>query len=148
MFTIETSRMVGRSDMIVEDGLLKGAQQPDGILDIFSLKPSTGRESAFWFYDKENPDAKICHVGITWQRGRTEVSYGTETPYRRKGFMQEALVAFLEWFSTNTSENILWDSQAVMNPRIFWRNAGLSITVRLKRIILVAGMFTKYTVSK
>ena len=108
MFTIETSQMVGRSDMIVEDGLLKGAQQPDGILDIFSLKPSTGRESAFWFYDKENPDAKICHVGITWQRGRTEVSYGTETPYRRKGFMQEALVAFLEWFSTNTSENILW----------------------------------------
>ena len=108
MFTIETSRMVGCSDMIVENGLLKSAQQPEGILDIFSLKPSTGRESAFLFYDKENPDARICHVGITWKRGRTEVSYGTEAPYRRKGFMQEALVAFLKWFTTNTSENIIW----------------------------------------
>ncbi len=108
MFTIETSRMVGYSDIIVENGQLKCAQQSEEQNDIFSLKPSTGREAAFVFYEKENPDARICHIGVTWQRNRTEVTYGTETPYRQKGFMQEALVAFLKWFTTNTSENIIW----------------------------------------
>lgn len=108
MLTIETSRMVGYSDMTVENGLLKGALRPEGALDILSLKPSTGRESAFVFYDKVNPDAMICHIGITWKRDRTEVSYGTESPYRHNGFMQEALVAFLKWFTTNTTENMVW----------------------------------------
>lgn len=108
MLTIETPRMVGYSEMTVEDGLLQCIPRPEGILDIISLKPLTGRESAFIFYDKYNPNAMICHIGITWKRSRTEVSYGTESPYRQKGFMQEALVAFLKWFTTNTSENAIW----------------------------------------
>ena len=94
--------------MVIENGRLKGAPLPEGIIDIFSLEPASGRESAFVFYDKDNPDNKICHVGITWQRGRTEVTYGTESPYRKKGFMQEALDAFLKWFAANISENKIW----------------------------------------
>ena len=108
MYTIETSWMLGYSDMTVENGLLKGAPRPEGSLVILSLKPSRGRESAFVFYDKNKPDTMICHIGITWKRGRTEVHYGTKSPYRQKGFMQEALVAFLKWFTTNTTEKVIW----------------------------------------
>lgn len=108
MYSIQTDRLVGYSDMIVTDGLIQKPTNDDNCINILSIKRSTGREVGFMFYDRNNQDTKICHVAITWQRNRTEVSYGTESLFRNKGYMQEALKAFLEWVSNSTKENNIW----------------------------------------
>ena len=108
MCIIQTDRLIGYSDMIVTDGFIQKPSVIDNCINILSIQKTTGREAGFMFYDKNNQDTLICHVAITWQRNRTEVSYGTESLFRNKGYMQEALNAFLEWFSNNTKEIKIW----------------------------------------
>ncbi len=108
MYEIETERLIGLSDLAIENGLLTCQPQTDNVINLLELKPSTGRESAFLFYEKKKKKALVCHIGITWKRGRTEVSYGTENDFRRLGYMQEALIGLLNWIIDNTEEDKIW----------------------------------------
>lgn len=109
MVKITTQRLVGLSDMEISEGKLKPINASDQAVDLFNLQPKTGRESGFLFYgiDSDYND-QICHIGITWQRGKFEVSYGTEKAYQRKGYMCEALSSFLDWIKHNTLEHEVW----------------------------------------
>ena len=108
MLEIKTKRLVGVSDMKIVDGKLQPIKRESDEINLFDLQPSSGKESGFIFYDKNNVDTIICHIGITWQRNRFEVSYGTEEAYRKKGFLQESLSAFLKWIISNTDEKEVW----------------------------------------
>lgn len=108
MLEIKTKRLVGVSDMKIVDRKLQPTKSESDDIDIFNLQPSSGKESSFIFYDINNVDTLICHIGITWQRNRFEVSYGTEEAYQEKGFLQEALSGFLKWIISNTDEKEIW----------------------------------------
>lgn len=108
MYRIETKRLVGLSDMTVENGCIAIQTQSYDAIDILELKPSTGRESGFLFYEKNNMNVLVCHIGITWKRGRIEVSYGTESDFRKQGYMQEALRGLLNWIIEETNEDKIW----------------------------------------
>lgn len=108
MLVIKTERLVGVSNMEIQGGKLVSIKREVNEINIFDLKPISGKESAFIFYDIHNTDIEICHIGITWKRNRFEVSYGTNEVYRRKGFLQEALSAFIEWVVSNTDEKEIW----------------------------------------
>lgn len=108
MICFQTERLIAKSEMrIVEGRLLKKESEPVTI-DIFNLKKTTGLESGFKFYDKEDENVEICHIGITWQRERFEVSYGTEPQFEGRGFMKEALSYLVSWIFANTEEPVIW----------------------------------------
>ncbi len=104
MICFETERMIVKSDMVVQDGTLKEKESQNSPMDILRIIPTTGLESAFVFYDKADGCTKICHIGITHQRERFEVSYGTEPSFRRHGYMKEALASLVDWIFANTNE--------------------------------------------
>ena len=108
MYKIETKRLIGFTDLIITDGFLRCSTKPTEINNILEIRPTSGRESSFLFYDKNSQETLICHIGITWQRGRTEISYGTVDRYRGNGLMQEALKGFLAWVVENTLESQIW----------------------------------------
>ena len=61
MYSFETSRLRGISDMIIENGKLICANKPND--NIFIIKQSTGKESGFVFYDKrDSNNIYICHI--------------------------------------------------------------------------------------
>ncbi len=86
MQRIETARLIGLSEILIEHGKILSYSSPVASINLLNIKPTTGREAGFVFYVKENTLIPVCHIGITWQRNRTEVSYGTEPDYRRCGF--------------------------------------------------------------
>lgn len=109
MIKIQTKRLVGFSDIVVENGCIKSDFVPqNATMNLLSLKPTTGMEQGFVFYSIDDPRNMICHIGLTFQRNKFEISYGTEPPYRRKGYMTEALVAFAGWLFENTSNVEIW----------------------------------------
>jgi RimJ/RimL family protein N-acetyltransferase len=107
MIKIETDRMLGLSDMSISEGKLVGAPKRE-IIDLLTIPVTTGREDAFRFYLKDQPDVEVCHIGFTPARDRFEISYGTELEFRKKGYMTEALQALTEWIFVNTAEGEIW----------------------------------------
>lgn len=107
MITFDTKRLTGLSDLVLVDQCL-GQQVNTVGIDLINLKPSTGREHAFCFYDKQNSNVLICHIAITDKRGRFEVSYGTEEPFRGNGYMTEALTCLCQWLYDNTDRVAIW----------------------------------------
>lgn len=107
MIEIVTKRLVGISEMVVEnyDIVPKIIDKPVSLLD---LRSRTGKENGFIFYDKDNQDILICHVGITDQRAKFEVSYGTEEKFRGKGYMSEALNGFVNFIFSETNRTEIW----------------------------------------
>lgn len=105
MSYFETERMIAKSEMVVQNGTLKGKDSPNSPMDdILHIHPMTGQESAFIFYNKADGCTQICHIGITHQRKRFEVSYGTELNFRGQGYMKEALASLVNWIFANTNE--------------------------------------------
>lgn len=108
MYQIETKRLIGESNILLNNGKIINNRSCQSI-NLDCLKPSTGTENGFVFYLKENPKIKVCHIGITWQRDRRlELTYGTEKRYENQKYMQEALQAFIQWVINNTRETELW----------------------------------------
>lgn len=107
MYQIETKRLIGKSNIMLENGKIIYNRNCHSI-SLDNLKPSTGTENGFVFYLKENPKIKVCHIGITWERNRLELTYGTEKRYENQKYMQEALQSFIQWVINNTIESELW----------------------------------------
>lgn len=107
MITFDTKRLICLSDLVLVDQHL---DQPTktGEIDVINIMPCTGREHAFCFYNNQNSDILICHIAITEKRGRFEVSYGTEEPFRGNGYMTEALESLCKWIFINTDRNSIW----------------------------------------
>ena len=108
MICFETQRMIAKSEMNIQNGVLTEKESNDRPKDILSLQPSTGLESAFIFYSKDDKSVRICHIQITHKRNRFEVSYGTEEKFRRQGYMKEALACLIDWIFSNTNELVIW----------------------------------------
>lgn len=112
MMEIITSRLIGKTEMMLVDSNLisKDNFSNDKITleNILTLQPCTGKENGFCFYDKNNQDVLICHIGITFQRDKFEVSYGTEEPFRNKGYLTEALLGFIDFIFSKTNESMIW----------------------------------------
>jgi len=106
MLEIRTNRLIGLSDMVIDNGTLKSLEKnvPFNLLEIIE---TTGRESGFQFYLTDGGD-KVCHIAITNQRNCFEISYGTVSEYRRQGYMREALNSFIEFVRDNTNERVIW----------------------------------------
>ena len=110
MHKIITERLIGISDLSIDNGLLKAAYPESYEPDIFS-ETSGFPELAdkFKFFTKDNLTDEICHILVLWKREKKpEVSYGTNDPYRGNGYMQEALNGFLQWVRENTDEKEIW----------------------------------------
>ena len=104
---IITERLVGYSDLVVENGHLVPKKIRESV-NFLNLKPRTGQEEGFVFYDKDDQNILICHVGITTKRERFEVSYGTEESFRENGYMLEALNGLIDFIFSKTNEKIIW----------------------------------------
>ena len=108
MIRFQTERLIAKSEMIVADDRLVEKEAEPTVIDIFNLRKRTGLESGFKFYDKADETVEVCHIGITWQRNRFEVSYGTEKAFEGQGFMKEALSHLVGWIFSNTKEPEIW----------------------------------------
>ena len=104
---IITKRLVGFSDLVIENGHIqsKPINEQGSLLQ---LKSITGKEEAFCFYDKNDQDILVCHVGITDKREKFEVTYGTVEKFRNRGYMSEALDGFVNFVFAETNEPIIW----------------------------------------
>lgn len=108
MLCFNTERMIAKSEMSIVSGNLIDTLPQNSSIDIFNLQPRTGLESCFRFYNNSNESIEICHIAIIGTRNRFEVSYGTETEFRRKGYMKEALAQLVNWIFFNTREKEIW----------------------------------------
>lgn len=108
MISFETDRLIAKSGMTIVDGKLLECKTDQTVIDIFTIKKTTGLESGFMFYDKVDETVEVCHIGITWQRNRFEVSYGTKAAFRGRGYMKEALSYLVDWIFANTKEPEIW----------------------------------------
>ena len=108
MIYFETERLIAKSEMTVVDGKLLERMSEPTVIDILNIKKTTGLESGFMFYDKADENVVVCHIGIIWQRGRFEVSYGTEKAFEGRGYMKEALSHLVNWIFDNTKEPEIW----------------------------------------
>lgn len=115
MITIETKRLIGKSDLEVVDGRVAFLEKNRNNFNLLSMKPATGMEQGFVFYLLEQPDELVCHIGITCARNRFEITYGTETKMRNSGYMTEAVAGFLEWLFTQTEVNKVWGFVPINN---------------------------------
>lgn len=103
-----TEHMIVKSNMQISDGkFVFKSLESSGKISLLDLKPSVPEDTGFIFYDSEQ-NVLICHVGITNKRERLEVSYGTEEPFRNKGYMTEALSFVVTWIFDSTTENQIW----------------------------------------
>lgn len=59
-------------------------------------------EFGFLFYDIEH-EQYICQIHFENKRREYEISYGTSEAFRRKGYMEEALLFFVKWIFSNTA---------------------------------------------
>jgi RimJ/RimL family protein N-acetyltransferase len=108
MIYFETERLICKSDLCLENGKLV-EDKKDNTIDILSIKPTTGKEGGFVFYHKKLSTVLICHVGITYARGRFEVTYGVDNElFRNQGYMTEALMALCKWLFNNTEQEKIW----------------------------------------
>lgn len=108
MITIETERLIGKSELEVINGKVSFFEKSIEHLDLLGIKPATGMEHGFIFYLKEQTEVMVCHIGIIYTRNRFEVSYGTEEQFRQQGYMKEALDNFVCWIFANTDELEIW----------------------------------------
>ena len=107
----ETTRLICKSEMNIIEGYPKPPVTKLKEINLLNIKPRTGREFGFVFYDK-NTDERICQIHFENKRRDYEISYGTEEQYWGKGYMQEALSFFVKWMFANTSVDCLY---ALMN---------------------------------
>lgn len=109
MFVEETSRLVCKSEMNIVNGFPESSRVEDrviNILDLSNLKPATGMEFGFMFYEKLT-GAEVCHIHFEGKRREYEVSYGTNDEFRGNGYMKEALAFFIAWIFKNTEVDTL-----------------------------------------
>lgn len=75
--------------------------KPNKKIDLLKLKEAPGIS----FYEKENICNKIVHMSLINSNGGLEISYGiSNTKYRNKKYMKEALDAFVSWLFLETDE--------------------------------------------
>jgi len=106
MIKFETEHLLAQTEMKIVDGKL--VPKINSNIDILNITITSGRESGFIFFDKNHPDALICHIDVITKRGKFELSYGTEKKYQCQGYMTEALSALTKWIFTNTNESEIW----------------------------------------
>lgn len=99
--TLETKRMIVKTNARLINRKIIFPDQPSHI-NILDIKPSIGENTGFMFYDKSDHRQLICHIALRDDRKPNEITYGTQETYRNKGYMQEALNAFIKWIFKNT----------------------------------------------
>lgn len=101
MITFDTKRMTMVAEKLsVVNGKIEEDKE-DTDVPLWELKPNTSK--CFNFYDKNNLNELICHIGFRHDRKPMEISYGTEQIYQKHGYMKEALSAFIKWYFENTN---------------------------------------------
>ena len=113
MLMFQTERLIAKSHMTLEEGLLRsGVVANKNIIDIFSndfeKRVDTQMRDSFVFYDKDNMDVPICYISYHKKRDRYELHWETLKPYREHGYMSEALIAFEKWMGIYTADRVLW----------------------------------------
>lgn len=107
MIIEKTDRLVCKSEMDIVDGFPVPHISNTKEINLFSIKPMTGREFGFVFYDKDS-DEIVCQIHFENKRRDYEISYGTYEKYRGKKYMQEALRFFVKWVFEKTSIDCLY----------------------------------------
>lgn len=116
MITIETERLIGKSELEIVDGKVCLQEKHNKGFDLLNCRPATGMEQGFAFYLKGKPGIEVCHIGITYARNKFEISYGTDRKeLRHCGYMTEAVGGFLEWLFSDTEENEVWGFVPINN---------------------------------
>ena len=87
--------MIMRTNLYVEDGRVKSQLEHSSKrtlpINLMKLEPTNPEDSCFVFYEQENPDQIICKVAYTEKREKPELFYETETMFRGKGYMTQAM---------------------------------------------------------
>ena len=95
---LKTPRLIMRTNIQFVSGHLVFPPRKREI-NLLNLQPNVAEDEGLIFYD--NSGNGVCHIGIRTDRKPCEISYGTQTPFRRNGYMQEALCFLLRLFSEN-----------------------------------------------
>lgn len=103
MIVEKTSRLICKTEMAIKNGIpVSPSDKGTSRINILELKPKTGMEYGFLFYEAEH-EQYVCQIHFENKRRDFEISYGTEAIFRGNGFMKEALQFFVQWIFTNTS---------------------------------------------
>lgn len=103
MIIDDTSRLLCKTEMIIDNGFPVAPKETNiSEISILDLKPKTGMEYGFMFFDKESEE-NVCQIHFENKRRDYEVSYGTNEKYRGNGYMKEALMFFVKWIFENTT---------------------------------------------
>lgn len=97
MIHFETSRLIIKTNLELDNGILVFPKQSGNLID---LKPHKIEDGGFAVYLKET-DNLVCHIGIRSDRKPFELTIGTEDGYKRKGYMSEAHSAVIKWIFDN-----------------------------------------------
>lgn len=101
-----------RTNLYVEDGRVKSQLEHSSKrtlpINLMKLEPTNPEDSCFVFYEQENPDQIICKVAYTEKREKPELFYETETMFRGKGYMTQAMKQVLDWMIQNECTGTLW----------------------------------------
>jgi len=104
--------MIMRTNLYVEDGRVKSQLEHSSKrtlpINLMKLEPTNPEDSCFVFYEQENPDQIICKVAYTEKREKPELFYETETMFRGKGYMTQAMKQVLDWMIQNECTGTLW----------------------------------------
>lgn len=144
MIEIETARLRLYSDASVIDGVLVFSQKEQKDIDLTQIEPHKSQTSGFAICLKYDNTQQVGQFEFSNKRYENELSYGTNEPYRRKHYMQEAMEVFIPWFFQNASSTIIYGIIAEGNVA----SKNLAQKVGFRRIGLCTGGSPLYSITK
>lgn len=144
MIKIQTARLIIYSDASILDGMLVFPQTKRKEIDLLEIKPHQPQTTGFAIYLKDDNTKPVGQFGFRHDRYENELEYGTNEPYRRKGYMREAMEAFIPWFFQNTSSTIIYGIIAEGNVA----SENLALEVGFKRTGKCIGGSPLYSITR
>ena len=107
-----TQRLLIQTNLeLTKNEILIKKEKNENILiqpSLIDLKPSKIENSGFKCCLANEPNIMVAHIAFIFQRGKTEISYGTEQEYQNRGFMTEALPACIKWIYENNYKDEIY----------------------------------------
>lgn len=104
MIKVEANRLILKTNCTITDGCIVFPEQSSAT-SLLKIQSTNTADGGFSLYLKSGE--YIGHISILFKRKPYELSFGIEEPYRKKGYMNEAMTACTNWIFDNCSTNII-----------------------------------------
>ena len=105
MITIQTKRLLLRTNCIIVDGVIV-LPEPKKNISILDMESTIAEDFGFAIY--LNSGEYVGHIAFVTKRNRFELSVGIEEKYQRNGYMSEAQRAIVSWIFENSNIDVIW----------------------------------------